>query len=128
MDPPPVITRKWQESLRGDLVDVCDKWFRFDPRCYHAIQPVKGGRRVSITLFSLRAWKRIPPHALRTPRLRIFPPRAAGAVLLDQPKIDGAQDGIPGLGHRILGDLSDIPEWALRLTTNCLAEGSGEEK
>ena len=62
--PPPLITKKWQESLRGDLVDVHDKWFKFDPRCYHAVEPVTGGRRVSIALFSPRAWKRIPPHAL----------------------------------------------------------------
>ena len=41
-----------------------DKWFKFDPRCYHAVEPIKGGRRVSIALFSPRAWKRIPPHAL----------------------------------------------------------------
>ena len=34
---PPVIARKWQESLRGDVVDVRNKWFKFDPRCYHAV-------------------------------------------------------------------------------------------
>ena len=62
--PPPVITKKWQESLRGDLVDVRDRWYRFDPRCYHAVEPVMAGRRVSVALFSPRAWKRIPPHAL----------------------------------------------------------------
>ena len=62
--PPPLITKQWQESLRGDLVDVRDKWFKFDPRCYHAVEPVMGGRRVSVALFSPRAWKRIPPHAL----------------------------------------------------------------
>ena len=42
--PPPVIARKWQESLRGDLVDVRNKWYRFDPRCYHAVEPVESGR------------------------------------------------------------------------------------
>ena len=109
--PPPVIARKWQESLRGDLVDVRNKWFKFDPRCYHAVEPVKGGRRVSIALFSPRAWKRIPPHALcELQDLGFHPPRAAGAMLLDQPKVERTQDGIPQEGSKILGDLGDIPQ------------------
>ena len=108
--PPPVIARKWQESLRGDLVDVRNRWFRFDPRCYHAVEPVKGGRRVSIALFSPRSWKRIPPHALcELQDLGFHPPRAAGAMLLDQPKVERTQDGIPREGSKISGDLGDIP-------------------
>ena len=61
-------------------------------------------------LYFRRAWKRIPPHALcELQDLGFFPPRAAGAMLLDQPKIDRTQDDKPAKGHRILGDLGDIP-------------------
>ena len=94
--PPPLITKKWQESLRGGLVDVRDKWFKFNLRCYHAVEPVTGGRQVSIALFTPRAWKRIPPHALcELQDLGFLPPRSAGAMMLDQPEID-----------RTLGDTS----------------------
>ena len=106
--PPPVIARKWQESLRGDLVDVRNKWYRFDPRCYHAVEPVESGRRVSVALFSPRSWKRIPPHALcELQDLGFHPPRAAGAMLLDQPKVERTQGDIPGRDSKILGDLGD---------------------
>ena len=37
---------------------------QFDPRLFHTIEPVTSGRRVSIALFSPRAWKRLPPHSL----------------------------------------------------------------
>ena len=40
------------------------EWLKFDPRCYHAVEPVTSGRRVSLALFSPRAWRRIPQHAL----------------------------------------------------------------
>ena len=109
--PPPIITKKWQESLRGDLVDVRDKWFKFDPRCYHAVEPVTGGRRVSIALFSPRAWRRIPPHALcELQDLGFLPPRSAGAMMLDQPEIDGTLGDTPQAGSKILGDLGDTPQ------------------
>ena len=108
--PPPVIARKWQESLRGDLVDVRNKWYRFDPRCYHAVEPVESGRRVSVALFSPRSWKRIPPHALcELQDLGFHPPRAAGAMSLDQPKVERTQDDIPGRDSKNLGDLGDTP-------------------
>ena len=109
--PPPVITKKWQESLRGDLVDVRDRWYRFDPRCYHAVEPVMGGRRVSVALFSPRAWKRIPPHALcELQDLGFFPPRSAGAMMLDLPEIDGTQGETSQADSTISGDLRDIPQ------------------
>ena len=108
--PPPVIARKWQESLRGDLVDVRNKWYRFDPRCYHAVEPVESGRRVSVALFSPRSWKRIPPHALcELQDLGFHPLRAAGAMSLDQPKVERTQDDIPGRDSKNLGDLGDTP-------------------
>ena len=109
--PPPVITKKWQETLRGDLVDVRDKWFKFDPHCYHAVEPVTGGRRVSVALLSPRAWKRIPPHALcEIQDLGFFPPRSAGAMMLDQPEIDRTLGDTPQAGSKILGDLGDTPQ------------------
>ena len=77
--PPPPTKKKWQESLRGDYIDVHQKWYRFDPRCYHAVEPIKGGRRASLALFSPRAWKRLPLRAL---------PRSAGSTMLAQPKVE----------------------------------------
>ena len=125
--PPPTTIRKWKESLSGDYIDVRQTWFRFDPRCYHAVEPVKGGRRVSIALFSPRAWKRIPPHALSQVQdfgfslqeLLIFPPRTAGLMMLAQPRVERTQDDkvlgdIPAKGHKALGDLGDIPARVIR--------------
>ena len=76
-----------------------------------AIEPAKGGRKVSMALFSPRAWKRIPPHALSELQdLGFIPPRAAGAMMLDQPRVERTQDDkvlgdMPTKGHEILGDL-----------------------
>ena len=69
-----------------------------------------GGRRVSVALFSPRAWKRIPPHALcELQDLGFFPPRSAGAMMLDLPEIDGTQGETSQADSTISGDLGDIP-------------------
>ena len=62
--PPPVITSKWQKSLRGSFHNVHNTWFKLDPTKYHAMEEVKSGTRTSVALFSPRSWKKIPPHAL----------------------------------------------------------------
>ena len=50
------------------------------------------------------------PCTLRTPGLRVFPPRSAGAMMLDQPEIDGTLGDAPQVGSKILGDLGDTPQ------------------
>ena len=72
--------------------------------CYHAVEPVTGGRRVSIALFSPRAWKRIPPHALCELH---FLPELLARCFFDQPEIDRTLGDTPRAGSKILGDLGD---------------------
>ena len=59
-DPPPCAVNSWQKALRGEFIDVRDKWTQFDPQLYHCVEPVTRGERRSIALFSPRSWKRIP--------------------------------------------------------------------
>ena len=67
------------------------------------------------------------------------PPRAAGAMLLDQPKIERTQDGIPQVGSRILGDipqegsktlgdLEDSPEKGQAMPAEETVERSEDDK
>ena len=51
-------------NLRGEYHDIRHKWIRFNPQCYHAVEPVTSGSRVSLALISPRFWRRIPLHAL----------------------------------------------------------------
>ena len=48
--------------------DMCQNWWKLDPRRYHAVEVAPGGRRASIALLSPRAWRRIPRHALSEPQ------------------------------------------------------------
>ena len=79
--PPPVVTEPWHNALRGDYHDIKDRWFKFNPKCYHAVEEVTKGRRVSLALFSPRSWRRIPIHALAELQdLGFYPPRYAGSM------------------------------------------------
>ena len=76
-----------QESRRGDYIDLCQKWLKFDPRCYHAVERVISGRRGSLALFSPRAWclmmeKDSSACLKRTPGLTNFSPGSAGSEML----------------------------------------------
>ena len=61
---PPCATQPWQKKLRGEYVDVCGVWFNFDPRLYHALEPVTSGKRISIALFSPKSWRKLPAHSI----------------------------------------------------------------
>ena len=62
---------------------------KFNPKCFHAVEPVTKGTRVSLALFSPRSWTRIPPHALNElQEAGFYPPRSvnfaqAYSALLD---------------------------------------------
>ena len=45
--PPPNATELWHHNLRGDYHNVRNAWVKFNPRCYHAVEPVTKDRRVS---------------------------------------------------------------------------------
>ena len=59
--PPPNPTCDWQKKLRGDYIDVRNRWVSFDPSTYHAVEDVTSGTRRSLTLFS---WKKLSPQSL----------------------------------------------------------------
>ena len=64
-DPPPCAANSWQKALRGEYMDVRDRWVQFDPQLYYCVERVTRGERRSIALFSPRSWKRFPPpHCL----------------------------------------------------------------
>ena len=63
-NPTPCAVNSWQKALRGEFIDVKNKWTQFDPQLYHCVEPVTRGERRSIALFSPRSWKLIPPHSL----------------------------------------------------------------
>ena len=62
--PPLNPTRDWQKKLRGDYIDVRNRWVSFDPSIYHAVEDVTSGTRRSLTLFSPKFWKRVSPQSL----------------------------------------------------------------
>ena len=76
--PPPNPTEPWHHNLRGDYFDIHNAWVKFSPRCYHAVEQVTSGKRVSLALFSPRSWKKIAPHALSELQdVGFYPPRSA---------------------------------------------------
>ena len=79
--PPPHATEPWHHNLRGDYHDLHNTWVKFSPRCYHAVEEVTSGRRVSLALFSPRSWTRISPHALSELQdAGFYPPRSVQHV------------------------------------------------
>ena len=62
--PPPNPTCDWQKKLRGDYIDVRNRWVSFDPSTYHAVEDVTSGTRRSLTLFSPKFWKKLSPQSL----------------------------------------------------------------
>ena len=62
--PPPNPTCDWQKKLRGDFIDVRNRWVSLDPSTYHAVEDVTSGTRRSLTLFSPKFWKKLSPQSL----------------------------------------------------------------
>ena len=54
-DPPPCAVNSWQKALRGEFIDVKDKWTQFDPQLYHCVEPVTRGERRSLLCSLLEA-------------------------------------------------------------------------
>ena len=58
--PPPAHQQEWENRLRGEFVDTYLSWTKFDARTFHSVEPVKSGRRMSLTLFTPAQWDKIP--------------------------------------------------------------------
>ena len=98
--PPPNSTEPWHMNLRGEYHDIRHKWIRFNPQCYHAVEQVTSGSRVSLALFSPRSWRRIPIHALNELQdVGFYPPRSAGHI-----EARPAEVGDPEIPGEALGD------------------------
>ena len=54
--PPPAHQQEWENRLRGEFVDTYLSWTKFDARTFHSVEPVKSGRRMSLTLFTPAQW------------------------------------------------------------------------
>ena len=55
--PPPNPRNEEERGLLGRMVCTKGQWVKFNPRLRHAVFPVVEGRRVSITLFTMKGWE-----------------------------------------------------------------------
>ena len=44
---PASTTNYYPKAARASQRRLRQKWYKFDPRYFHAVEPIKGGRRVS---------------------------------------------------------------------------------
>ena len=96
-------------------MDVRDKCFKFGPSAaITAVEPVTGGTQFCEEFLLLyfrqeRGRGYLPMHFANSRTWGFFPPRSAGAMMLDQPEIDRTLGDTPQAGSKILGDLGDTP-------------------
>ena len=55
---PPCCNHEWEKKFRGEFVDTNMCWTKFDARIFHAVEPVKSGRRMSLTCLPQLVGKR----------------------------------------------------------------------
>ena len=104
-DPPP-LDPAWQKALRGDYYSVRDQWVSFDPQLYHCVEPVAGGDRRSLALFTSRTWKRIlPSHSLEElMEIGFFPPFMTQSAEATAPALLVSPISSPVLADRLKED------------------------
>ena len=95
-DPPPNPICAWQKKLRGEFVDVKNRWVAFDPQNYHAVEEVKSGSRRSIALFSPKNWKKLPSHCLdELIDIGFYPPLSAQSAEASATAADADATALP---------------------------------
>ena len=122
---PPCCNHEWEKKFRGEFVDTNMCWTKFDARIFHAVEPVKSGRRMSLTLFTPTGWEKIPdpimsdildhgfypPTVTRIPRgktvedatPRLKRQAKAVTINLGHPDILFYPDSENGLAHGLFG-------------------------
>ena len=95
-DPPPNPICAWQKKLRGEYLDVKNRWIAFDPQNYHAVEEVKSGSRRSIALFSPKNWKKLPSHCLdELIDIGFYPPLSAQSAEASATAADAVATALP---------------------------------